>query len=146
MLNVFTQQDLTGISSDVAMEVLPFRGYFYLFVMMSIIAVRKEDHFSYKKASCLKLLRALSNKRRLAILLYLQRNRWACVEVLANYLGVSEASASRHLRILRSSFLIDRQKSGSFVQHRLVPVLPKIARQVMREHDNNLTKLFNNRR
>jgi rhodanese-related sulfurtransferase len=62
--------------------------------------------------------KALASPQRLELLdLLAQAPR--TVEALANETGLSIANASQHLRVLRSAELVERKKSGLFVQYRL---------------------------
>ena len=57
-----------------------------------------------------KVLKALANKRRLAILKYLKKNKEASVGEIAEAIGLSFKSTSRHIRILLAVSILDRDQ------------------------------------
>jgi len=66
-----------------------------------------------------KQLKAVGSQRRLRILSFLKKNRFATVEEICKAVGVRSQSASQHLRILRSADIVTYSKRGLFVTYRL---------------------------
>lgn len=65
-----------------------------------------------------RLTRAMAHPKRLMLLdLLLQAPR--TVEVLASQIGISVASASQHLQVLRGARLVEAEKRGLYVTYRL---------------------------
>ncbi len=82
----------------------------------------------------LKVMKALADGNRLRILrLLLDRPR--CVCELQQALGISQPSVSKHLRILEEAGLVDKERSGQFIDYRLVPAPhPSDARAALMTH------------
>ena len=57
-----------------------------------------------------KILKALANRRRLAILKFLHKSRRASVGDIAKEIKLSFKSTSRHLAVLRGADLMDREQ------------------------------------
>jgi len=76
----------------------------------------KEDEVLYLTSMELKalekLLKALANKRRLAILRYLKKEGEANVTEIADVIKLSVKSTSRHLAVLFSADLVDRRQQS----------------------------------
>lgn len=64
------------------------------------------------------IFKALSDETRLRILIILSRKR-ICAKGIARHLGISEASVSQHLKILRESGIITGMKMGYYVHYSL---------------------------
>jgi len=71
-----------------------------------------------------KLLKALANKRRLAILRYLKKNGEANVTEIADVIKLSVKSTSRHLAVLFSADFVDRRQQSLEVYYWCTPSLP----------------------
>ncbi|MDA0376500.1 MAG: metalloregulator ArsR/SmtB family transcription factor [bacterium] len=63
-------------------------------------------------------LRAVANARRLGILSFLKKNQSATVGEIAKAVHLHIASASQHLRILKSAGIIEHKKRGLYVTYR----------------------------
>ena len=61
-----------------------------------------------------KIFKALANRRRLAILSFLKKNKQANVGEIAEAIKLSFKSTSRHLRVLVSVEILEREQSGLF--------------------------------
>ncbi|MBU3965360.1 metalloregulator ArsR/SmtB family transcription factor [Patescibacteria group bacterium] len=59
-----------------------------------------------------KILKALANKRRLAILEYLKSNKEASVGEIARVINLSIKATSKHLNILSSLDILERNQIG----------------------------------
>ena len=66
-----------------------------------------------------KTLKALANKRRLAVIKYLKHVREASVGEIAQEIGLSFKSTSRHIRILLSASILDRDQRALSVYYYL---------------------------
>ena len=66
-----------------------------------------------------KLLKALANKRRLKILQYVKKNKEATVGELAEYLKISFPATSKHLSLLFSADILDKEQKSLLVYYRL---------------------------
>ncbi len=77
-------------------------------------------------------LKALANRRRLAILAELQSHHSLTVSEIAYVIGLKHKSTSKHLRILTSADMLDFTKDGPFVHYRLAPAQVEPARLVLR--------------
>lgn len=64
-------------------------------------------------------LKALANKRRLAIIRLLKRNKEASVSEIAETIDLSFRSTSRHLAILFSANIVDKRQQSIEVYYRL---------------------------
>jgi DNA-binding transcriptional ArsR family regulator len=74
-----------------------------------------------------KILKALANKRRIAILKSLKNSKRKSVGTLADSIKLSFKSTSRHLGILYSTGLVDREQVNLTVYYRFPTTMPKIA-------------------
>jgi ArsR family transcriptional regulator len=68
----------------------------------------------------LKAIKALADGNRLRILRLLM-DRPRCVCELRKALGITQPSVSKHLRILEEAGLVDRNRSGQFIDYHLAP-------------------------
>jgi DNA-binding transcriptional ArsR family regulator len=68
-----------------------------------------------------KPLKAIANRRRLAILAYLKRENEAPVNFIAKEIELSFRSTSRHLAILFLAEIIERRQSGLEMLYRIAP-------------------------
>lgn len=78
-----------------------------------------------------KLLKALANRRRLAIVTYLDRCKKASVGGIAREINLSFKATSRHLGILRAADVLDREQVSLLVYYRLAKPLPGIVKSVL---------------
>jgi len=74
-----------------------------------------------------KTLKALANRRRLAILKYLKRNPEAPVSELASEIRLSFKATSKHLSILSALDIVEREQRGLGAFYQLAKVqLPAV--------------------
>ena len=73
---------------------------------------------------CEKEMRALGNRRRLKILFSLKRRQSYCVLDIAEELGVSFKTASKHLQRLFASGLVTRKQIGGEMHYRMAEIYP----------------------
>src|SRR3989338_9079800 len=76
-------------------------------------------------------LKALANKRRLAIVKYLRQVRTATVTDIAGEIDLSFKSTSRHLTVLRSADIVESEQRGPQVFYRLAPHQRPVVRFVL---------------
>ncbi|MCZ8086197.1 MAG: ArsR/SmtB family transcription factor [Brevundimonas sp.] len=89
------------------------------------LAVMPLDRFQAKAAEAARLLRALSNERRLMILCQLGGGERA-VGKLAPLVGLSQSALSQHLAVLREDGLVATRREGVSIRYRLAD--PNVAR------------------
>ncbi|OGF62520.1 hypothetical protein A2926_02160 [Candidatus Giovannonibacteria bacterium RIFCSPLOWO2_01_FULL_44_40] len=67
-----------------------------------------------------RILKALANKRRLAILRYLKKKGEASVSDIAEEISLSFKATSKHLGILYSAYILDKEQRSSLMFYKLV--------------------------
>lgn len=72
----------------------------------------------------LEQLKALSDRNRLRVVAALISTEELCACQLSNLLGVSGATASRHMDLLIRAGLVDSRKDGRWVHYKLSPAFP----------------------
>lgn len=83
----------------------------------------KMDH-SLGMQETLKVVKAVSDPTRLAILWLVFKESELCVCEFTHALGVSQPKVSRHLAILKKSGLLNDMRRGQWVYYRLIDGLP----------------------
>ncbi|MDO8624160.1 MAG: metalloregulator ArsR/SmtB family transcription factor [bacterium] len=78
-----------------------------------------------------RIMKALANRRRLAILKYLKEEKEANVGDIAEKIRLSFKATSKHLGILSSSGIVDRDQRSLQMFYRLSGDLPSAARSVL---------------
>ena len=78
-----------------------------------------------------KILKALANRRRLAILIYLHRAHVAHVGRIAEEIKLSFRSTSRHLALLSAAEVVEREQTGLIVNYRLSTPLHPIVKTLL---------------
>jgi len=76
-------------------------------------------------------LKALANARRLHVLSYLNKHGWTSVSDLADSVPIKIKAMSRHLQILESNGMVDRQRKGKVVLYRVSLPQTKLVKQVL---------------
>jgi len=76
-------------------------------------------------------LKALANRRRLAILRFIREEKEANVGEVAEEIRLSFKATSRHLSILSSADLLEREQRSSQVFYQLPKSLPIAARHIL---------------
>lgn len=79
-----------------------------------------------------RVLKALANRRRLAIVLFLKRHRELSVSEIAEKIRLSFKSTSRHLAVLSAADLVEKDQRGVQVFYRLARHLPAPAPDIVR--------------
>lgn len=78
-----------------------------------------------------RLLKALANRRRLAILKYLKKNREASVGEVASEIRLSFKATSKHLSILSAVDIIEKEQRSLQVFYRLSSSAPSVIRRIL---------------
>ena len=78
-----------------------------------------------------RLLKAVANHRRLSILKYLQRAKKPNVGDIADHLKLSFRSTSRHLVILKSVGLIDKEQIGVEMHYSMESDIPSVIKHIL---------------
>lgn len=78
-----------------------------------------------------KILKALANKRRLAILKFLKSEKEAPVNKIAKEIKLSFKSTSKHLTLLAAADIIDKEQRSSQVFYRLADKLPTLINNIL---------------
>lgn len=76
-------------------------------------------------------LKALANRRRLAIVRFIKRKKEASVGDIADEIKLSFKSTSRHLSVLFSAGLLDREQRSLQVFYKLAPDIAEPVRRVV---------------
>lgn len=74
-------------------------------------------------------LKALSDRNRLRVVAVLLNTDEVCACHVSELLGVSGATASRHMELLIRSGLVDSRKDGRWVHYKLSPRFPDPIRE-----------------
>ncbi len=72
----------------------------------------------------LEQMKALADRNRLRIVAALMNTEELCACHISELLGVSGATASRHMELLIRAGLIDSRKNGRWVHYKLSPAFP----------------------
>ncbi|MBI5466489.1 MAG: winged helix-turn-helix transcriptional regulator [Candidatus Kerfeldbacteria bacterium] len=76
-------------------------------------------------------LKALANRRRLAIVKYLKSGGEASVGDKAESIHLSLRATSKHLSVLATADITEREQRGALVLYRLAELLPKYAKPII---------------
>lgn len=77
-------------------------------------------------------LKALANKRRLAILIYLRDRERASVGVIAGQIKLSFKSTSHHLRLLANADILEKEQSSTVMWYSLKKPHSVLIKEVLR--------------
>lgn len=78
-----------------------------------------------------KQLKAVANRRRLEIIKYLKRTKEVSVSDLADHLRLSLRSTSKHLSVLASQEVVEREQRSAAVYYRLASVQKQLISKVI---------------
>ena len=78
-----------------------------------------------------KQMKALANKRRLAILKFLKKTKEATVGGIAEEIKLSFKSTSRHLSVLYAAGIVEKEQRNVEVFYRLASPLPLATKAVL---------------
>ena len=73
-------------------------------------------------------LKALANRRRLAIVAYIKKHREASVGEIADAVRLSIKATSKHLGVLYAADIVEREQRNVFMLYRLSKEPPEAAR------------------
>lgn len=93
---------------------------------------RMNDMMEYER-----MLKALANRRRLAILRFLRREKEARVGGIAAAINLSFKATSRHLQQLSSADIVERDQRGLEMWYRIGKKLQPSAKIVLRHIPNS---------
>jgi len=78
-----------------------------------------------------RILKALANRRRLAILQFLKKEKEANVSDIAEAINLSFRATSKHLGILAAADLVEREQRGLQMWYKIMPKIYTIARSII---------------
>lgn len=78
-----------------------------------------------------KVLRAIANKRRILILSLLKRKGQASVSEIARHIHLSMRSTSRHLTVMSSAEIVEKEQRSLFMFYKINPNVHVCARQII---------------
>ncbi len=78
-----------------------------------------------------KVLKAVANRRRLAILKFLKNQRDAAVGEIAHQIRLSFKATSKHLNILANADLLEKDQRGLAVYYELSPKQPQFIKSLL---------------
>jgi len=78
-----------------------------------------------------KVLKALANRRRLAILRFIEKEKQVSVGRMAEELKLSFKSTSKHLAVLVAAGVLDKEQRSSQMFFYLSPTAHRLARQTL---------------
>lgn len=78
-----------------------------------------------------KILKALANKRRMAIINLLKKKRVVSVGDIAKEIKLSFNATSKHLKVLFSADIVDKNQVGLVMFYKISETLPKPARHII---------------
>ena len=74
-----------------------------------------------------KILKALANRRRLAILKLLKESKGMDVGTIAEKINLSFKSTSRHLAVMTSADILEKEQKGLNMYYRISSEIPALA-------------------
>ncbi len=75
--------------------------------------------------------KALSNRRRLAILRYIKEHKEASVGEIAGHMKLSFKATSKHLALLAAADLLEKEQRSVQMFFSISPAMPDIARRAL---------------
>ena len=81
--------------------------------------------------------KALANRRRLAVIRLLTKERELSVAEIASRINLSFTSTSKHLGILRQLDILDRRQEDLTVHYRLATPLPPVVKKLILDISNS---------
>ncbi len=78
-----------------------------------------------------KLLKAVGNRRRIAILQYLKKHHEASVGELANEIHLSFKSTSKHLTVLLSANIVENNQRGGWAVYTIIKEQSPVALKIL---------------
>jgi DNA-binding transcriptional ArsR family regulator len=78
-----------------------------------------------------RVLKALANRRRLAILSFIKKKKQANVGDIAEAIKLSFKSTSRHLSVLASAGILEKEQNSLYVTYFLSKDLSDVSRKIL---------------
>lgn len=78
-----------------------------------------------------RILKALANRRRLAIVAFLKKKHEATVGEIAEHITLSFTSTSKHLNILARADILDKRQQGLEVYYFLGQKIPTVTQSII---------------
>ena len=78
-----------------------------------------------------KILKALANKRRLAMVIYLKKNQKASVGEISGEIELSFKATSKHLSVLFAADILEKDNDGLRMIYRLNGEMPSFAKLII---------------
>jgi DNA-binding transcriptional ArsR family regulator len=78
-----------------------------------------------------RVLKAMANKRRLAMLKHIKKTKEAAVGEIASAIKLSFKATSRHLALLASADVLEREQRNIYMFYRLAANLPESAKMIV---------------
>lgn len=78
-----------------------------------------------------RIYKAFANRRRLAIVSYLKKERGATVGMIAGKINLSFKATSKHLGVLTSANIVDKEQRGTQMHYRIADDLHTHTKQVI---------------
>jgi DNA-binding transcriptional ArsR family regulator len=78
-----------------------------------------------------RLLKALANRRRLAIVQYIRKNKEASVGEIASAIRLSLKATSKHLSVLARADMLEREQKSVQGYYRISSDVPDIAKKIL---------------
>ncbi len=78
-----------------------------------------------------KILKSLASKRRIAIISFLKNKKEATVGLIAEKINLSFKSTSKHLDILASADLVDKEQRNTQCYYKISSQLPELASKII---------------
>ena len=76
-------------------------------------------------------LKALANRRRLAIVAYIKKHREAFVGEIADAVRLSLKATSKHLAVLYAADILEREQRSIHMLYRISKEMPEVARTLI---------------
>ncbi len=78
-----------------------------------------------------RLFKAVANKRRTAVLVFLKKRKVARVGEIADQIRLSLKATSKHLGVLHAAGFVDKEQKSMEMHYRLADDLPQSAKSIL---------------
>lgn len=78
-----------------------------------------------------KMLKALANRRRLAVLRYLKKSKEASVGDIADEIKLSFKATSKHLGVLAAADIVEREQRSSQMFYRVSSIQKPVTKRIL---------------
>ncbi len=79
-----------------------------------------------------RVLKALANRRRLAVISYLKNKKEASVGEIAEHIKLSIKATSKHVALLAAAGVLEKEQNSRFMIVCLVDPIPEIVRHIVK--------------